>query len=110
MSDAGTDVSELDNIAQVQRDAKRFNVLVVVIALGTLGGFLFVIYKAIASFKEAAEEAESALGLFAAPRRKARPKRRHSASPKGSRRRLPVSRSQSAGLLSRSLTARKTSR
>jgi len=109
MSNVVAEVPDLDEMAQVQRDAKRFNVLVVLIALGALGGFIFVIYKAVASFKEATEEAQSAFGLFAAPRRKAHKKSR-SASPRSSRRRPSASRSRSVGLLARSLTAQKTSK
>jgi hypothetical protein len=93
--------------------AKRFNVLVVLIALGTLGAFLFVTYKAIDSMKTAAEEAEGFFGQLAPPRskaqRKTRTKPRRTAS-SGSSRRPSVSRSRSVALLARSLNAPTSSR
>jgi hypothetical protein len=105
-------ILEADKVDERELYAKRLNVLVVLIALGTLGGFLFVIYKAIDSMKTAAEEAEGFFGLFAPPRskapRKTRAKPRRTGS-SGSSRRPSVSRSRSVGLLARSLNAPTTS-
>jgi hypothetical protein len=113
MSEAGTPVQQSEAIDQRELDAKRFNTLVVLIALGTLGGFLFVIYKAIDSMKTAAEEAEGFFGLLASPRSKARRKTRtkpRRTGSSGSSRRPPVSRSRSVGLITRSLNAPTSSR
>jgi hypothetical protein len=64
-------------VDQRELAAKRFNVVVLLIALGALGGILFVIYKAVDSVRTAADEAGSAFGLLGPPpkpRRKSRPR------------------------------------
>jgi hypothetical protein len=74
--ETGTTVPESEPMDQLQLDAKRFNTVVVLAALGILGGFLYVIYKAIDSMRKAADEAEGVLGMFAPPRRKSQRKSR----------------------------------
>jgi hypothetical protein len=111
--EAATSIPEPDRVDERELYAKRFNTLVVLIALGALGGFLYVIYKAIDSMKNAAEEAEGILGLFASPRRKPTSKPRRGARRGASSRSLQrpsASRSRSVSLLARSLNAPTTSR
>jgi hypothetical protein len=74
--ESGTTTPESEAADQVELDAKRFNTMVVLIALGVLGGFLYVIYRAIDSMRKAADEAEGVLGIFAPPRRKSQRKSR----------------------------------
>jgi hypothetical protein len=74
--EAGTTTPESAAVDQRQVDAKRFNTVVVLIAFGVLGGFLYVIYRAIDSMRKAADEAEGVLGMFAPPRRKSQRKSR----------------------------------
>jgi hypothetical protein len=65
MSDAGTAIPPSDGPDQPARAAKRFNVLVVLIVLGTLGIVLFWAYKAFASVKKDADEVGGVFGLLA---------------------------------------------
>jgi hypothetical protein len=79
MSEPGRVVPESEAVDPREIDAKRFNTVVVLIALGTLGAFLYVIYKAVDSMRKAADEAEGFFGLLAPPQRKSRrPERRRS--------------------------------
>jgi hypothetical protein len=62
VSEADTAIPEPGDADQAANAAKRFNVLVVLIALGTLGVVLFWVYKAIANIRKAADEAGVAFG------------------------------------------------
>jgi len=56
MSEAGTVIPESDEPAQpAPRAAKRFNVVVFLIALGTLGILLFWVYRAFARIRRGAD-------------------------------------------------------
>ena len=72
MSEAETAVPGSDGPDQPARAAKRFNVLVVLIMLGTLGIVLFWAYKAFASVKKDADEVGGVFGLLAPSQRKSR--------------------------------------
>jgi hypothetical protein len=72
MSEAGTADPEPDESDQPARAAKRFNVLVVLIALGTLGILLFWAYRTFASITKDADEVGGVFGLLAPPQRKSR--------------------------------------
>ena len=72
MSEAGTAVPGSDGPDQPVRAAKRFNVLAVLIALGTLGIVLFWAYKAFASVTKDADEVGGVFRLLAPSPRKSR--------------------------------------
>ena len=72
MSEAGTAIPESDGPDQPARGAKRFNVLVFLIALGTLGILLFLVYRTFASIRKDADDVGRVFGLLAPPRRKSR--------------------------------------
>ena len=72
MSEAGTAIPESDGPDQPARAAKRFNVLVVLIALGSLGILLFWAYRAFASIRKDADEVGGVFRLLAPPQRKSR--------------------------------------
>jgi len=72
MTEAGTAVAESDGPDQPARAAKRFNVLVVLIALGALGIVLFWAYRALASIRKDADEVGGVFGLLAPSKRKSR--------------------------------------
>jgi hypothetical protein len=65
MSEAGTDIQEPGGPDQPASAAKRFNVVVFLIALGTLGILLFLVYRAIASIRKDADEVGRFFGLLA---------------------------------------------
>ncbi len=83
--DAGTSVSEVSEVSdqvnesatnsqadQPAPGAKRFNVLVFLIALGTLGILGFWVYRTLARIRKDADDVGRAFGLLAPPRRKSR--------------------------------------
>ena len=79
--DAGRSVSEVSDQVNAIRDAqadqpapgaKRFNVLVFLIALGTLGILLFWVYRTFASIRKDADDVGRVFGLLALPPRKSR--------------------------------------
>ena len=72
MSDAGTANAESSGPDQSARAAKRFNVLVLLIALGALGIVLFWAYRTFASITKDADEVGGFFGLLAPSRRKSR--------------------------------------
>ncbi len=72
MSEAGTAIPRSDGPDLPVRAAKRFNVLVVLIALGTLGIVLFWAYRAFASAKKDADEVGGVFGLLVPSQRKSR--------------------------------------
>jgi len=71
MSEAGTAIPESDAPDQPAR-AERLNVLVFLIALGTLGILLFFLYRAFARIRKDADDVGRLFGLLAPPRRKSR--------------------------------------
>lgn len=74
--DAATSVSEVsarDSQADQPADlAKRFNVVVFLIALGTLGILLFWVYRTFARIRKDADDVGRVFGLLTPPRRKSR--------------------------------------
>ena len=71
MSEAGTAIPESDAPDQPSR-AERLNVLVFLIALGTLGILLFFLYRAFTRIRKDADDVGRVFGLLAPPRRKSR--------------------------------------
>jgi hypothetical protein len=72
MSEAGTAILESNEPAQPASGAKRFNVLVFLIALGTLGTLVFWVYRTFARLRKDADDVGRVFGLLAPPRRKSR--------------------------------------
>jgi hypothetical protein len=72
MGEAGTAIPESDGPDQPALAAKRFNVLVSLIALGTLGFLLFLVYRTFASIRKDADDVGRVFGLLAPPRSKSR--------------------------------------
>ena len=72
MSEAGTAIPQSEEPAQPSPGAKRFNVLVFLVALGTLGIVLFWVYRTFARIKKDADDVGRVFGLLAPPRRKSR--------------------------------------
>jgi hypothetical protein len=71
MSEAGTATPESD--APDQRDdTPKLKVLMVLLALGSLGIILFWAYRTFASIRKNADEVGAVFGLFAPPKRKSR--------------------------------------
>ena len=76
MSEADTAIPESEKVDQREL-AKRFNVVVALVAFGALGIVLFWIYKRVESIRKAADEARGAFSLLTPPRHKSRRKTRH---------------------------------
>ncbi|MGZ6565684.1 MAG: hypothetical protein ACXVH1_40245 [Solirubrobacteraceae bacterium] len=72
MSEAGAAIPASDRPDQPARAAKRFNVLVVMTALGALGILLFWGYKTFASITKDADQVGGVFRLLAPSRRKSR--------------------------------------
>ena len=70
MNEAGTIGSQSDGPDQAARAVKRFNVLVVFFALGTLGILLLRAYRTFANIEKDAGEIGGVFGLLAPPSRK----------------------------------------
>ena len=72
MSEVGTAIPQSEEPDQPAPGAKRFNVLVFLIALGTLGILLFWVYRTFARIRKDADDVGRVFRLLAPPQRKSR--------------------------------------
>ena len=64
MSEVGTAIPESEEPDQPAHGAKPFNVVVLLIALGAVGGLLFWVYRALSTMRKDADNVGRVFGLL----------------------------------------------